>query len=255
MTSNNSSDTESLANNLNFESEIDKQFFKRVYSTPKNIYKERLSLIGFENKEKILDAGCGFGQWTRILSELNENIYAMDSEYYRINIAKKILKINNRENISFHVGSIENLPFADDTFDAIISYSVIYWTDFKKSLKEFYRVLKPNGVVYFVANETGWYIYNLITGHSSTSDYNARTYAIKTFFSTLKYFITGKKSKGSSLIMSRRSLSKFMKSIGFRKIIYAEEGHIQIKKDVEPHPFYPKRFLGLPNVFEIWAEK
>ena len=89
MTSNNSSDTESLANNLNFESEIDKQFFKRVYSTPKNIYKERLSLIGFENKEKILDAGCGFGQWTRILSELNENIYAMDSEYYRINIAKK----------------------------------------------------------------------------------------------------------------------------------------------------------------------
>ncbi len=256
MTSKNPiSDTESLINNLNFESEIDKQFFKRVYSTPKNIYKDRLSLIGFEKKEKILDAGCGFGQWTRVLSELNENIYAVDSEHYRVNIAKQILKINNRENVSFHVGSIESLPFDDDIFDAIISYSVIYWTDFKKSLKEFYRVLKPNGVVYFVANESGWYLYNLVTGHSSASDYNARIYAIQTFFSTIKYFITGKKSKNSSLILSRRSLSKFMKSIGFRKIICAEEGHIQIKKNVELHPFYPKKFLGLANVFEIWAEK
>lgn len=255
MTSNYSSDTESLTNNVNFESEIDKQFFKRVYSTPKKIYKDRLSSIGFEKKEKILDAGCGFGQWTRILSELNENIYAVDSEYYRVNIAKEILKINQRKNISFHVGSIENLPFGDNTFDAIISYSVIYWTDFKKSLQEFYRVLKPNGVVYFVANEPGWYLYNLMTGHSSASDYNARLYAIKTFFSTIKYFITGKKSKGSSIILSRHSVFKFMKSIGFRKIIYAEEGHIQINKDIESHPFYPKKFLGLGNVFEIWAEK
>jgi len=248
-------DTEELANNLKFESEIDKQFFKRVYSTPKKIYKDRLSVIGFEKKEKILDAGCGFGQWTGALSELNEKIYAIDLESNRIKITKKISKLNNRNNIFFHVGSIENLPFAENTFDGIISYSVIYWTDFKNSLKEFYRVLKPNGVVYFVANESGWYLYNLLTGHSSASDYNSRSYAVKTFFSTIKYYLTGKKSKNSSLILSKKSISKFMKSIGFKKIVYAEEGYIQIKKGIEPHPFYPKKFLGLPNVFEIWAEK
>ncbi len=249
------SDTDALMNTFTFGSEIDKQFFKRVYSTPKNIYKNRLSLIGFENKEKVLDAGCGFGQWTRILSELNDEIYAMDADNNRVKITKEISKLDERNNIFFQVGSIENLPFNNNTFDTIFSYSVLYWTDFKKSIKEFYRVLKPHGVVYFVANEPGWYLYNLLTGHSSSSDYNARIYALKTFYHTIKYFLTGKKSKKSSLILSRNMVSKFMKSIGFSQIISAEEGYIQINKDEKPHSFYQKKFLGLPNVFEIWAEK
>ncbi len=44
-----------------------------------------------------------------------------------------------------------NLPFADDTFDCIIAYNVIYHTDtkgFNKSVEEIKRVLKNKGELF-----------------------------------------------------------------------------------------------------------
>ena len=53
----------------------DADFFKRVWNTNIEIYSNRLKAIGFENQEKVLDAGFGMGQWIIALSELNTNVY------------------------------------------------------------------------------------------------------------------------------------------------------------------------------------
>jgi len=248
-------DVLTLSNKINFKNVIDKQFFQRVFSTPNTIYLNRLKSIKLKNKTTVLDAGCGFGQWTRGISDLNTNVFAMDLDYYRVSITKKIIADYQKENVYLNSGSIENLSFRNDVFDAIFSYSVIYWTDYKKSLREFYRVLKPKGFVYFVANGLGWSIFNLFSGHSSASDYNARKVAIDTIFQTFRYSLTGKKKKNSSLFLSPKKVSDFMRNIGFKNVMIAEEGHLKLLDNVKTSSFYPKKYFGLDNVFEIWGEK
>ena len=42
----------------------DKLFIQRVFSKGLDSYINRLEAIGFTKKSKVLDAGCGYGQWS-----------------------------------------------------------------------------------------------------------------------------------------------------------------------------------------------
>ena len=65
---------------------------------------------------------------------------------------------NNEKNISSGKmdvleGSVENLPFADDSFDKIITVESFYfWPDPQENLKEVRRVLKAGGTFLLVAD-------------------------------------------------------------------------------------------------------
>ena len=51
-------------------------------------------------------------------------------------------------NADIRQGSVTELPFADGTFDAVVSADVLYHVDDdQKALREFQRVLRPNGIV------------------------------------------------------------------------------------------------------------
>jgi len=56
--------------------------------------------------------------------------------------------------VEFIVGDAENIDFPDNTFDVVISESVTGFTDKKKSISEYYRVLKEGG--YLGLNEVTW---------------------------------------------------------------------------------------------------
>jgi ubiquinone/menaquinone biosynthesis C-methylase UbiE len=52
------------------------------------------------------------------------------------------------DRVEFRVGDVASLPFADASFDAVVStFSLHHWPDPAKSLEEIYRVLRPGGVV------------------------------------------------------------------------------------------------------------
>jgi arsenite methyltransferase len=63
---------------------------------------------------------------------------------------------NNGSGIEFMVGNAEDIPFPDNTFDAVLSESVTAFTDRAKSLPEYFRVLKPDG--YLGLNEVTWLV-------------------------------------------------------------------------------------------------
>ena len=66
---------------------------------------------------------------------------------------QKISKANLSDKIEMVVGDSENMPFDDNTFDAItVSFGVRNFANLDKGLTEIRRVLKPNGT--FVILET-----------------------------------------------------------------------------------------------------
>lgn len=114
---------------------------------------------------KILEAGCGLGQWVVYLSELGYDIIGVDIVEEVIDRAKKSFPgLRDR----FIVGDVSSLNFSDNTFDAYISLGVIehFLEGPHKALLEMKRVLKPQGIaivyvpiynyfwriVYFISN-------------------------------------------------------------------------------------------------------
>ncbi len=96
-------------------------------------------------KGKILDAGCGFGKWVIYLTRLGYNITGIDNN----ELAIKELK-NFDDSLQVEFGDILNLKYPDNYFDAYISMGVI--EHFEEgpflALKEAYRVLKPNSLIF-----------------------------------------------------------------------------------------------------------
>ncbi len=94
---------------------------------------------------QVLDVGCGNGYVTCQFAEAGANVVAVDLteravELTRARLAQRGLTAEVRQ------ADAEELPFEDETFDTVVSFGVIHHTpDTEKAVKEFYRVLKPDG--------------------------------------------------------------------------------------------------------------
>ncbi len=113
--------------------------------THRLIRKSALSLAK-NTPEKILDICTGTGD-TAILTAKkfpNSQITAIDFSPSMLKLAKK--KAEKYPNITFSQADATNLPFENATFDlCTISFGLRNLPDIQSALKEFFRVLKPNG--------------------------------------------------------------------------------------------------------------
>ncbi|MDF2529413.1 MAG: malonyl-[acyl-carrier protein] O-methyltransferase BioC [Gammaproteobacteria bacterium] len=110
---------------------------------------ERVQMIK-QQPQSILDLGCGTGEFTYRLSKLypKAKVIGLDIAEQRLKYAKKQRLWFNKTR--FVPGNIESLPFADNSFDLIVSNLSLYWVeDLAKAFKEIQRVLKPEGVLLF----------------------------------------------------------------------------------------------------------
>src|SRR5438128_10019412 len=89
-----------------------------------------------------LDAGCGTGTIARWLSSTyNCDVEGIDAPVALVLEAKRL-------GTKAQVGSVEQLPYLTSSLDGILCSSVLeYLEDPRKALREFYRVLKPDGVL------------------------------------------------------------------------------------------------------------
>lgn len=97
---------------------------------------------GIKRDGKILDAGCGTGG---LLIEMSKkyNVQGID-------VSSEALKFCNKRKVKARLGSLEELPFKSETFDAVTSIDVIYHKFIKddtKAVSELVRVLKPGGIL------------------------------------------------------------------------------------------------------------
>ncbi|MBD2412201.1 methyltransferase domain-containing protein [Nostoc calcicola FACHB-3891] len=98
--------------------------------------------------DTVLDVACGTGELERLLLTEHSTlkIVGVDISEEMLAIAKE--KCSVYPQVSFHTASASALPFADDSFDVIVSASSFhYFSEPLAALIEMQRVLKPNGKV------------------------------------------------------------------------------------------------------------
>lgn len=104
----------------------------------------------------LLDAGCGNGVFTRFYARRGFKVTALDLTDAAVQITKKGLELNNLS-ANVRQGSVEALPFDDNSFDYVVSNGVIHHTPgTEKAVHEFYRVLKPGGKASIAVYYKSW---------------------------------------------------------------------------------------------------
>lgn len=88
------------------------------------VFKRLLKKLPLVTFNKILDLGCGFGEYSFMLAKKLEyaEITALDPDPSKIDILKKTLKRVHAPNISLHNGKIASM--SDDDYDFIYSIDV-----------------------------------------------------------------------------------------------------------------------------------
>jgi len=234
----------------------DNLFIKRIFSQGISKYTNRLLALGFSDNQQVLDAGCGFGQWTLALSTLNKNVLSCDISKTRIDFLNDLLQCLQVENASATESKLDELPYPNCCFDAIFCYGVIFLTPWKCSLKELHRVLKPGGRLYTNANGAGWYTFLWNEEHNKAPDYDPKSVAAKTFSDTLVYKREGVFVSGMRTIIEKNELMEELDSLGFYNIASGAEGTLHVDlTEAPPKPFFKGRYNGLTGVHEIVAEK
>lgn len=235
----------------------DAGFLQRVYSGGLDKYKERLARIGFVGKERILDAGCGFGQWTFAMTQTSKQVIGVDIDSERLSVATQLASINNFKNVEFHRASLEEIPDFEEAFDAVFCYSVVYLTDYHKVFRNFFRSLKKGGTLYICTNGPGWYLYNIIEGPNPSMDFRPRRYGIQTFWNTLIRKRSGFSLSTGARIMTPRSTKRALDESGFEVVVLGAEGTLGFgdEQTSQPSPNYTATYVGLVNVFEVIARK
>ena len=89
-----------------------------------------------QSDELILDAGCGTGVFTE---DINAQVIGVD-------LSEVMLRRAHQKMFDVAVADMLQLPFADNSFDKVVSITAIeFIRDGKQAVSELERVLKPGG--------------------------------------------------------------------------------------------------------------
>lgn len=176
------------------------------YSSIQNMCaSELISRVAIDNAAKILDVGCGTGNYTKLLKDKfpSAQIKAVDISANMVDMARKKLL---QENIEFIVADAEKSDFKEK-FDLISSNAAYQWfEDLKNTLSRYKDMLNEGGFISFS-----------IFGPLTFCELNA----------SLKESIGKDISLNSSSFLSRRSLANLMKNhfrdVEVKEKIYREK--------------------------------
>jgi len=175
-------------------------FLNRLLSLGLDRYwrKKAIDSLGFLENQCILDVGTGTCDMVIEVAKRNPSvqIFGLDFSRRMLDLGQiKITKKDYKQIVSLQIGSGEYLPYADTSFDGVVcAFGIRNFADVQLGLKEFYRVLKPGGMVVILEfsippnklfeSVYDWYfnfilpkVGKLISGHSNAYSYLPKSVA------------------------------------------------------------------------------
>jgi len=111
---------------------------------------EIIKLLNLKNDAVVLDVAAGTGEpGLTIASHLNAGkVISTDLAEGMLEVAQENAKKRGIKNFETLVCDVSELPFADDTFDAVsCRFGFMFFPDMELAIKEMTRVLKPGGKI------------------------------------------------------------------------------------------------------------
>lgn len=116
-------------------------YFRSLHAHVARVLDARLG-----ERAEVLDAGCGTGGLIRRLAPVHPAWHwtGVDQSPVALELARQ----RSGTNVNFHEASVTALPLGAAQFDAVVSADVLYHVDDDgAALREFFRVLRPGGIV------------------------------------------------------------------------------------------------------------
>ncbi len=212
-------------------------------------FKSRLRYLGMSGHSKVLDFGCGFGQWSLALADLNATVFGVDKAAQRLTMAR-ILSEKTRISGTLTFGeSIEEVGLGADQpagqLDAIFCYSVFMFVPGQIFMAEFARLLRPGGKLYIMVDLPAWHLSRLTRNLKSLPSIG---------YMTLNSLI----GRDRNIVYTRRSLESCIQQHGFDLLESGTDYTTSFKPKMERGPQnenlrLPQKFMGLPMLHEVCA--
>ena len=117
------------------------------------IVEPTLALMNIQPSDRVLDVGCGTGWLGKKLAAL-----VPDGQVVGLDVSDEMVRRARQAaaglgNLTFLRGSVDRIPWESGYFTKVISVeSAYYWPDPASGLREFFRVLAPDGSAWILIN-------------------------------------------------------------------------------------------------------
>jgi SAM-dependent methyltransferase len=136
-----------------------REFYERVYyanatasSAIPAHYRRLAKKLQPWKGQRLLDVGCGTGQWLGAAAALGAVPAGIDISQTALDICRKALPDSE-----LHCGPAEQLPFADRQFDVVSCFGALeHFLDSHGALREMVRVAKPGAIFILLVPNAGF---------------------------------------------------------------------------------------------------
>lgn len=104
------------------------------------------AMVGSVENAAVLDLGCGGGHVSFAVAPVASSVVACDLSEQMLAVVAAAARERGLANIVTQQAQAETLPFADASFDIVITrFSAHHWSDVPAGLREAHRVLRSGG--------------------------------------------------------------------------------------------------------------
>lgn len=128
-----------------------KDRFSHIWSVTDRVRKDENAILAQANGKRVLDYGCGRGEYSLELLELGATVEGIDISKAYVDLCFKACRERgfDEKRFNFQVMDAHKLDFADNSFDFVVGNGILHHLDYPTALAEIRRVLKPGGRAIF----------------------------------------------------------------------------------------------------------